>query len=318
LLSLGLTDTPTVHAKKRKQRNLPFDDLDDTPEGGNSKKLLNSDGKLKRKKHIRIKRLRTNRAMLRISPNQQSTSTNNRNVRQNNDPFLCKFLDIEAEGDEEESDDENIDSQISPNSFINDSSQLGYTQDELDIVEQHDSSQPCDQGLLPHHDSAFYRSIDNHQAHVDSFSTPVLNRNHPRTAYKSNHHSYAETQTSVESSDKGLGNMHFIRSVIDHHRKGGDADEIESEYLSLRNKAKESSPDNNNIVQHRVIGTSICETNTSAIHLTHAGPASHSLVSTNTEKEHTLTVEQKARIESNRQKAMKIRDSKMKLKKAYK
>jgi hypothetical protein len=41
------------------------------------------------------------------------------------------------------------------------------------------------------------------------------------------------TPQSADSSQRGLGNMAFIRSVIDHHKKGGDADEIENEYHRL-------------------------------------------------------------------------------------
>jgi len=315
LPSHDLTNTPIIHANKGERHNLSLDALTDTPDLDNGVKLLNPDNKLKKKINVRRGRLRSGAAMLRLSSKQKSTSRNSRcHVRQNN-PSLCNFFDLEAEVDGEES-DENENTQISHDSFINDSSQLGHTQDELDLAEDHNSSEPCDQGIRPRHDSAFYRSIDNQQTLADSFSTPVLNRKHHRESFTSQNHSEIETQLSVASSDKALGNMHFIRSVIEHHRKGGDADEIETEYLSLRREnTKEPPPNNNHIVKHSVTSPNICERTTSSIHFSPTLPGSHVLLSTHSDKEPTLTSKQKARIEMNRQKAMKIRTAKMKLKK---
>jgi len=43
------------------------------------------------------------------------------------------------------------------------------------------------------------------------------------------------------SSQKGLGNMHFIRSVLEHHRQGGQAKEIE-EYFHRVKEGQGRSP----------------------------------------------------------------------------
>ena len=62
----------------------------------------------------------------------------------------------------------------------------------------------------------------NHQTNVaEQFKTPVLNR---RMGAPS------PGDLDTQSSQKGLGNMNFVRSVLEHHRRGGDADQIESVY----------------------------------------------------------------------------------------
>ena len=40
----------------------------------------------------------------------------------------------------------------------------------------------------------------------------------------------SQNSSASRSSLKGLGNCYFIRSVIDHARNGGDADDIEAIY----------------------------------------------------------------------------------------
>jgi len=77
-------------------------------------------------------------------------------------------------------------------SFINDSSQLGYTPDDLDRVNADSHTDECDLGETYHH------------------KTPVFNRRMLKATT-------SESQDS-EPSQKGLGNMNFIRSVLDHHR----------------------------------------------------------------------------------------------------
>jgi hypothetical protein len=95
--------------------------------------------------------------------------------------------------------------------FINDSTQLGYTQDELDRV---------DPGIGDEH-----RALDTERAIQEALATPILNRQMTNRERKS--------IESVPGSMRGLGQMHFIRSVIEHHRQGGDADQIEQAYQDL-------------------------------------------------------------------------------------
>ncbi len=89
-------------------------------------------------------------------------------------------------------------------SFINDSSQLGYTQDDLDRVNADAVADDCDHGESYHH-----RQINHQQEMSDFWKTPVFNRRMLKTTN--------ESQDS-EPSQKGLGNMNFIRSVLDHYR----------------------------------------------------------------------------------------------------
>ena len=37
--------------------------------------------------------------------------------------------------------------------------------------------------------------------------------------------------------------MHFVRSVLEHHKNGGDADEIERAYQQLEKEAAENDSD---------------------------------------------------------------------------
>ncbi len=92
-------------------------------------------------------------------------------------------------------------------SFINDSSQLGYTQDDLDRVNADSHTDDCDHGesYQYHH-----RQINHQKDLSDFWKTPVFNRRMLKATTN-------ESQDS-EPSQKGLGNMNFIRSVLDHHR----------------------------------------------------------------------------------------------------
>ena len=64
---------------------------------------------------------------------------------------------------------------------------------------------------------------------MNQFSTPWLNQRNKRQKLGI----YSGTPSEAPDSEKGLGNMNFIRSVIEHHRNGGTADEIENIYLQL-------------------------------------------------------------------------------------
>ena len=58
----------------------------------------------------------------------------------------------------------------------------------------------------------------------NQFNTPVFNRRMKNPASLNQH---------PESSQKGLGNMNFIRSVLEHAAAGGDVDQLEEEYHRL-------------------------------------------------------------------------------------
>ena len=118
--------------------------------------------------------------------------------------------------------------ELSVNSFINDSSQLGYTQDDLGRVDPDASATPA--ASLNDRDDAVHRRLDNHRARRNQYATPLLNRKMARNSL---------TPSDAPSSEKGLGRMHFVRSVLEHHKNGGDADEIERAYHRLEQEMAE-------------------------------------------------------------------------------
>eukprot|EP00977_Amphora_coffeiformis_P009478 scaffold2192_cov170-Amphora_coffeaeformis.AAC.12 len=104
--------------------------------------------------------------------------------------------------------------------FINDSTQLGYaTQDALDRLDSLEEDE--------------HRAFDAEQALKSAYATPVLNRQmrQPRGAR------WSDVNENLPASLRGVGQMHFIRSVIEHHRQGGDADQIEQAYKELEMQA---------------------------------------------------------------------------------
>ena len=132
------------------------------------------------------------------------------------------------------------DEEISHDSFINDTSQLGHTQDALDLVENGDANEP----VSPlHHDlncALLHRNIDNEKEHQEIFATPVLNR-------RIKHKMSQNTPPSASFSQKGLGKMHFIKSVIEHHKAGGDAKAIEDFYNNIEQESKD-----NDVIEGRI------------------------------------------------------------------
>jgi len=118
------------------------------------------------------------------------------------------------------------DEEVANSSFINDSSQLGSFRDSLDQVNE--SFQTC---TTNEDGNDLHRKIDNERERATEFSTPVLNR---RVLQKDmGTFSDMSCATTPRSSLKGLGNMHFIHSVLDHHRQGGNADDLEIEYNNI-------------------------------------------------------------------------------------
>jgi len=153
------------------------------------------------------------------------------------DMLRSRYIDTEAaidsdedpDGDEDDDEIRNIEEEEFNSSFINDSSQLGYTQDELDRIDLDEEDD----------DTNIHRKLDAEDARMKQFATPILNRRmiKPQSSVESQN-PWGETPTS--DSQCGLGNMHFIRSVLEHHRNGGDADDIEALYHEIgRNVADE-------------------------------------------------------------------------------
>jgi hypothetical protein len=196
----------------------------------------------------------------------------------------CKYLDIEAEVDGEDSEDDDEDENgVSQDSFINDSSQLGYTQDNLDAI---DNDTELSQTSVNDASVTLHRQVDMMKERENAFATPTLRRKNNRM-----------TQLSVPSSEKHLGKMHFIRSVIEHHRQGGDADELERGYHEILKAGGMPHTQNSTyLVEQQETPAS---TNT---------PTSKTIVP----KKPTLTAEQLERIERNKQKALMIRRQRMK------
>ena len=154
----------------------------------------------------------------------------------------CRFLDLEAEdfdsdeGDDDEDEARRIEEEEAFNtSFINDSSQLGsMTQDELGRLSLNENSETPDESGTVH------RRVDMMRERSNQFATPVFNRRmlkHARGRERTDTSQAWDQPTpasSEPSSSKGLGAMHFVRSVMEHLGNGGDADEIEAVFHHCR------------------------------------------------------------------------------------
>ena len=164
----------------------------------------------------------------------------------------CRFLDLEvdidsddADGDLDEEDEARRieEEEAFYDEFINDSSQLGrLTQDELDRLGLGEHAESQDRS------GAIHRQVDVMRERMHQFATPIFNRRmrkHGRgriddSTRASTAQSWDEpTPASEPSSQKGFGNMHFVRSVLEHCRNGGAAEDIEEMYNMV---ARESSP----------------------------------------------------------------------------
>jgi hypothetical protein len=140
---------------------------------------------------------------------------------------LRRFIDDEAgvDTDEDGDVDENEiiraieEEEADISGFINDTTQLGYSPDELGKVDPDARTQDM------HH------ALDNERMRAQQFKTPVLNR---QMRGAKNRDSW---DGECPDSASGLGNMHFIRSVIEHHKQGGKAEEIEQFYNHLEEEA---------------------------------------------------------------------------------
>lgn len=279
-----LEDTPEsktnsskiVMTRKRKGDACEID-LTNTP-ASEQKKLLQSSSSTDPKVQIGTKR---NRVEALAKRHKKSKS-------------ISKFLDIECAASDSDSEEEDDDNGLSQDSFINDSSQLGFTQDALDRLVCRDSVQKSSD----HGSASLYRQVDMMHAHEDAFATPLLKRRNPE-----------HTQMSIPSSDRNLGKMSFIRSVIEHHREGGDADELEQGYHEIMKQ-------NASLTSSQVSATSQQEE-----------PSSHRNITAETnQKKDTqarnpkppvppnnskLTEAQRERMRLNREKALRIRQQRI-------
>jgi len=197
----------------------------------------------------------------------------------------CQFMDNEAMNRSDDSGDDNEETLVrqmedddslcgSLDGFINDSSQLGFSQDELGAIESgrlyQDEISPSSLVLLnatPGCENALHRKLDHARDIQNVFATPVLNRRMRRRRNdddsdlddRSAFDSWSPTSSNgnkhqhSQSSLKGLGNMCFIRSVVEHHKLGGTATQIETEFENVFNKndnsqlrKKHKEKDNNN------------------------------------------------------------------------
>ena len=156
----------------------------------------------------------------------------------------------DSEGDEDELDLAAIEQEEAlHDSFINDSSQLGYTQDDLDRIDP-DSSVVLSASSTQGVNGNLHRALDMQWERSNQFATPAMSRRQwlrqrgigRLPASNSQHGSSGDehgTPASAPGSEKGLGRMHFIRSVLAHHERGGDADQIEQAYRELEEEPED-------------------------------------------------------------------------------
>lgn len=135
--------------------------------------------------------------------------------------------DQDSEGDEaEEKLVRQMEEGMSQDSFINDAIDLTqhFSQDELGMID------PEASGEFDFH----HRAVDALRDRENQFNTPLLNRQMRRRN--------DSTLSSLRMSQRGLGQCNFIRSVIDHHRQGGNAAEIEAYYRQVAQEDVAESP----------------------------------------------------------------------------
>ena len=179
----------------------------------------------------------------------------------------CKFIDSEAgidsdsdaDGDADEEDDLAAleEEEEAMAGFINDSSQLGYSQYTPDPLDKADPDGGCTAASSsPNDEAALHRRYDMARERDTEFDTPILNRRllHRKRDRDGDGHDEKgggewtdTTPPSAASSERGLGKLHFVRSVVEHHRQGGHADEIESVYEQLEAEAQATEPESDGL-----------------------------------------------------------------------
>jgi hypothetical protein len=181
---------------------------------------------------------------------------------------------------------------LSQDSFINDDAVLTqhFSQDELGDVDPDAAEADFDYT---------HRALNAQGDRDHQYKTPNLNRRMMRRA---------EESLSVPSSQRGLGQMHFIRSVLEHHRQGGDCEEIEQCYKQMARDgtplsdtaatewinaaANPSMQNNDNYIPANGMARA-----TAGLEVPYVPP----------QRPSTLTAEQQARIEAKRQEALRRR-----------
>ena len=145
-----------------------------------------------------------------------------------------KFLDTAADIDTDEDIDGDVEEEesisrieheegLSNDSFINDTSQLGHS--------SQDSLEKADAKLA---EGVMHRELDTKKNLEGLISTPILNRRMKKKKKEIEWDTPSPMTPRSRESLKGLGNMHFVRSVIEHHKKGGESTELEKEYNMLQ------------------------------------------------------------------------------------
>ena len=240
--SKELTDTPPIKARTSQHPRMSLESLTDTPlhprqsrKIHHQRKSLESltDTPVQHPKSARQQRKRLRAALERcnsqnadkeVVDNVEMVPEKERVRKRIEEKYRCKFLDGEAANDDSDESDEDEtlrqieDEEMSHDSFINDTSQLGYTQDDLDCVTADAVFEDCEPATPSLHRQIY------HQHEVDNqMATPILNRRMRNT----------KMDESQDTEQKGLGNMNFIRSVLEYHRSGGDAEELEDEFHRL-------------------------------------------------------------------------------------
>lgn len=149
----------------------------------------------------------------------QARLANMKRRRQAASAFVLEEAEIgsddDMEGDEDEQQLMDLENdEMSHDSFINDATELSqhFSQDQLAEVDPDASG----------HIDFNHRAVDARRAIQQQFKTPVFNRRMNRPC-----------DSQFSSSQKGLGNMHFVRSVLEHHRQGGNAEDIEAFYRKM-------------------------------------------------------------------------------------
>jgi len=299
---------------------------------------------------------------------------------------LARFVlqEVEIDSDQENDNDENEELRrleeeevaCSQDSFINDNPDLTQhlSQDLLGDIDPDAASTAFDYGAGKNHNDQgnddsqhIHRALDARRERENQFNTPNFNRRMTRQP-NSSPSSSTENGSSIAPSERGLGRMNFIRSVLEHHRQGGDCDQIEAEYMrldataavqnntvdiTLPAPASESTPSNNcntlidlstpesketnSPIQQTVhsqgttnnhgeakpnnsTGLRVCVSNNTSTHATSNSMRNNTIAITNTNDSlpHQsrssscdvgvgLTAEQLARIEANRQAALRRR-----------
>jgi Fanconi anemia group M protein len=189
------------------------------------------------------------------SDEEESLESRRERLRKRRRQGLAKFVLDEAEigsdqdrGDAEEEEEirriENEEEGYSQDSFINDNHVLTqhFSQDLLGEIDPDASfigsvGRPIETPGGNHsinHNS--HRVFDALRDRENQLKTPNFNRRMMRPTQ--------DSPSSTPSSAKGLGNMNFIRSVLEHHRNGGDCDQIEAEYQRLEASSTAASETN--------------------------------------------------------------------------